>query len=149
MMYPTFYRIIFLLIAFIVTVSISASAQIQLVRQYAQANISSPNNGVYNYDYVDEQPVFPGGDHGMTTFINQTREYPYNAHNAGIEGRVLCSFIINEDGSVSDVRIVRGVESSLNNEAIRIISSMPKWKAGRENGQAVKVRYVTPIVFRL
>lgn len=125
-----------------------AAAQIQLVRQYAQNN-TNPNDGIYSYDYVDEQPHFPGGEHGLTTYINRTREYPYNAHANGIEGRVLCSFVINEDGSVSDIRIVRGVETSLNEESVRIIKKMPKWEPGREQGKPVKVRYVIPIVFRL
>ncbi|MFI3239262.1 MAG: energy transducer TonB [Bacteroidales bacterium] len=148
-MYLTLHKSILLLIAIIVsTITAPVIAQMQLVRQYAQ-NSNTPTNGVYNYDYVDEQPHFPGGEHGLTKYINQTREYPYQAHANRIEGRVLCSFLINEDGSVSDIRIVRGVETSLNDEAVRIINNMPKWEPGREKGQEVKVRYVIPIVFRL
>lgn len=146
-MYSTIYKIFFGLVA-IITVQTPTYAQLQLVRHYAQ-NTSINNNGIYNYDYVDEQPLFPGGEHGLTTYINRTREYPYSAYENKIEGRVLCSFVINEDGSVSDIRIVRGVEDSLNQESVRIIQKMPKWEPGREQGRPVKVRYVIPIVFRL
>lgn len=103
----------------------------------------------YDYDYVDEQPQFPGGDCALVNFINQTREYPYEAYKNKIEGRVLCSFIINPDGSVSNISVVRGVNELLNREAMRVISEMPKWHAGKMGGSTVPVRCYLPIAFRL
>ena len=86
---------------------------------------------VYEYDYVTEKPSFPGGETKFVRYINKTREYPKEAYEKGIEGRVICSFVVNSDGSISNIQILRGVEKSLNNEAVRIISKMPDWVPGR------------------
>ena len=105
---------------------------------------------VYEYDYVDIQPQFPGGERGLINFINNTREYPYHAYKNRIQGRVLCSFIVGVDGKVSDVRVIRGSgDESLNREAIRVIGKMPKWSVGKVGDHAVPVRMVLPINFRL
>lgn len=103
---------------------------------------------IYEYDYVSEKPTFPGGDSKLVKFINSTREYPKEAYENGIQGRVICSFVVNTDGSISNIQILRGVEDSLNEEAIRIIKKMPKWTPGRIDGQAVPVRVIYPIPFR-
>ena len=105
---------------------------------------------VYEFDYVDIQPQFPGGERGLINFINRTREYPYHAYKKKIQGRVLCSFIVGTDGRVSDVRVIRGAgDESLNREAIRVIGKMPKWSVGKVSDRAVPVRVVLPINFRL
>lgn len=105
---------------------------------------------VYEYDYVDIQPQFPGGERGLINFVNKTREYPYHAYKNHIEGRVLCSFIVGTNGKVSDVRVIRGAaDESLNREAIRVISKMPRWSVGKVGDHAVPVRVVLPIAFRL
>ena len=105
---------------------------------------------VYEFDYVDIQPQFPGGERGLINFINKTREYPYHAYKNKIQGRVLCSFIVGTDGRVSDVRVIRGAgDESLNREAIRVIGKMPKWSVGKVGDHAVPVRVVLPIAFRL
>ena len=105
---------------------------------------------VYEYDYVDIQPQFPGGERGLINFINKTREYPYHAYKKRIEGRVLCSFIVGTDGRISDVRVIKGAgDDSLNREAIRVIGKMPKWSVGKVGDHAVPVRVVLPIAFRL
>ena len=105
---------------------------------------------VYEYDYVDIQPQFPGGERGLINFINKTREYPYHAYKKRIEGRVLCSFIVGTDGRISDVRVIKGAgDESLNREAIRVIGKMPKWSVGKVGDHAVPVRVVLPIAFRL
>lgn len=105
---------------------------------------------VYEFDYVDIQPQFPGGERGLINFINKTREYPYHAYKNRIEGRVLCSFIIGVDGKVGDVKVIRAAEDeSLNREAIRVIEKMPRWSVGKVGKHAVPVRVVLPINFRL
>lgn len=104
---------------------------------------------VYEYDYVDVQPQFPGGDRAMFNFINKTRVYPYEAYKHGIQGRVVCSFIVNTDGSICNVSIVKGANPMLNKEAVRIIREMPNWKTGKLNNEAVPVRCFLPIAFRL
>lgn len=110
----------------------------------------APYEKVYDYDFVDEKPRFPGGDRGLFNFINETREYPYEAYHNKVEGRVFCTFIINPDGRVSDISIVRGASNDqLNREAVRVISVMPKWEAGKINHKAVPVRCYLPIAFML
>ena len=105
---------------------------------------------VYEFDYVDIQPQFPGGERGLINFINKTREYPYHAYKKRIQGRVLCSFIVGTDGKVSDVRVIRGAgDESMDREAIRVIGKMPKWSVGKVGDHAVPVRVVLPIAFRL
>lgn len=103
---------------------------------------------VYEYDYVWEKPSFPGGDDKLLSFINKNRHYPEAAYKAGIQGRVVCSFIVNSNGSVSDIQVFKGIEASLNEEALRIFSLMPKWNPGRINGVAVPVRVIRAVPFR-
>lgn len=141
---------------FILLSLLTAVASQGQVRQVTTVNPMSPNRSpydvmeVYEFDYVDVQPQFPGGEHGLINFINKTREYPYHAYKNRIQGRVLCSFIIGVDGKVSNIRIIRGAaDETLNREAMRVISEMPRWKAGKVDGQAVAVRCVLPIAFRL
>ena len=105
---------------------------------------------VYEFDYVDIQPQFPGGERGLINFINKNREYPYHAYKKRIQGRVLCSFIVGIDGKVTDARVIRGAgDESLDREAIRVISKMPKWSIGKVGNHAVPVRGVLPSNFRL
>ena len=105
---------------------------------------------VYEYDFVDVQPQFPGGEHGLVNFINKTREYPYHAYKQRVQGRVLCSFIVGKDGKIIDIKVIRGAgNESLNREAMRVIKEMPRWKAGKVNNRKVPVRCVLPIAFRL
>lgn len=103
---------------------------------------------VFEYDYVMEKPEFPGGETSLVRFINRTRQYPKKAYRKGIQGRVTCSFVINADGSVSNIHILKGVEESLNAEAIRILSKMPDWTPGSIDGHPVPVRVIYPIPFR-
>lgn len=103
---------------------------------------------VYETYMVDLMPQFPGGDIAMMKFINRERKYPREAYHDGIEGRVRCSFVVNEDGRISNVSVLRSVEKSLDDEAIRIISEMPHWEAGEINNQPVPVYYILSIPFR-
>ena len=103
---------------------------------------------VYEYDYVEEKPRFPGGDCKLVSYINEHRRYPAEAYQAGVEGRVLCSFVVNTDGNISNVAVLRGVEKTLNKEAVRILSRMPNWTPGKLQGQNVPVRVVWAVPFR-
>ncbi|MBD5317598.1 MAG: energy transducer TonB [Bacteroides sp.] len=106
-------------------------------------------SAVYDCACVDESPSFPGGDRAMLSFINSTREYPDDALAEGAQGRVTCSFIVKTDGSLCSINVIRGVHTSLDREAVRIISNMPRWQAGRKGGAAVPVYYVLSIPFRI
>ena len=122
--------------------------------QTCRVNIGSSSEGtvnyieVYEYDYVTEKPTFPGGDRNLITFINHNRQYPERAYKKGIQGRVTCSFIVNADGSVSHISVLRGVEASLNREAVRVFSKMPEWNPGKIDGKAVPTRVVWTVPFR-
>lgn len=113
-----------------------------------QAQHTQISVNVYEFDFVDRQPQFPGGDNAMIRFINHERRYPKEAYQEGIEGRVLCSFVVNEDGSLSHISVIRGVEESLSREAVRIISQMPPWLAGEIDNTPVPVYCILPIPFR-
>lgn len=103
---------------------------------------------VYEYDFVTEKPSFPGGESKLMEFVNANRHYPKEAYRKGIQGRVSCSFVVNADGRVSNIGVVRSVNVLLNEEAMRIISKMPAWVPGKLCGQAVPVRVILTIPFR-
>lgn len=132
----------------------SVLAAAEASAQTCRVNIGTSQTGcvsymeVYEYDYVTDKPAFPGGDSQLMRFINDTREYPKPAYEKGIQGRVTCSFVVNADGTVSHISVIRGVEPSLNKEAIRILSKMPEWTPGRLNGQPVPTRVVWSVPFR-
>ena len=147
-MLNTLYRYIF--VAMVGMLALSATGTVRRIQLCNPSNrAQAAYVDVYDYDFVDEQPQFPGGERGLVNFINKTREYPYKAYEAGIEGRVLCGFIINIDGSVSNIMVLKGCSPELNREAVRVISEMPKWKAGKMDNKHVPVLYVLPVVFRL
>ncbi|HKM44314.1 MAG TPA: TonB family protein, partial [Dysgonamonadaceae bacterium] len=98
---------------------------------------------------VENQPEYPGGMEALMKFLSENIRYPVEAMKSGKQGRVITSFIINKDGSISDIKIVRGVDPLLDAEAIRVIEMMPKWKPGTQRGQNVNVRFTMPVVFRL
>lgn len=98
---------------------------------------------------VEEQPEFPGGNAAMMKFLSDNIRYPVIAQENGIQGRVICNFVVERDGSITDVQVVRGVDPSLDREAIRVIQQMPRWKPGKQRGSAVRVRFTLPVVFRL
>lgn len=101
------------------------------------------------FDVVEEQPSFPGGQGALISWLAENIKYPVEAAKAGIQGRVIVQFVVTATGSIADVKVVRGVEPSLDKEAVRVISSMPKWTPGKQNGTAVNVRYTYPVTFRL
>lgn len=101
------------------------------------------------YDVVEKMPEFPGGMAELMKYLNSNIKYPVEAHKAGIQGRVVVSFVVNKDGTVKDAKIVRSVDKSIDAEALRVISAMPKWQPGYQDGKAVSVRYTVPVTFRL
>lgn len=98
---------------------------------------------------VEDQPLFPGGNAAMMKFLSDNIKYPVIAQENNIQGRVICNFVVERDGSITDVQVVRGVDPSLDREAVRVIQQMPRWKPGKQRGQAVRVRFTLPVVFRL
>ena len=99
---------------------------------------------------VESLPEFPGGQQALFKYLAENVKYPVIAQENGIQGRVICQFVVNKDGSIVDVVAVRSSgEASLDKEAIRVISSMPKWKPGKQRGKPVRVKYTVPVNFRL
>ncbi|MDD3356897.1 MAG: M56 family metallopeptidase [Dysgonamonadaceae bacterium] len=107
----------------------------------------SKNNEIFVV--VEEQPEFPGGTSALMKFIGDNIKYPVEAQKKDIDGRVITNFIVEKDGSLSNISIVEGVHPLLDAEAVRMISTMPKWKAGKQRGVKVRVKYTLPVVFRL
>ena len=101
------------------------------------------------YAIVEQMPEFPGGEVELFHYISKNIHYPQEAKEKGIQGRVFIGFVIEKDGSVSNVRNLRGVDSELDAEAMRVVESMPKWKPGMHNGEFVRVSYQIPIHFKL
>ena len=99
---------------------------------------------------VESMPEFPGGQQALFKYLAENVKYPVIAQENGIQGRVICQFVVNKDGSIVDVVAVRSSgEASLDKEAIRVIKSMPKWKPGKQRGKPVRVKYTLPVNFRL
>lgn len=114
------------------------------------SNSSSTNSeSAVNVSMVEQQPDFPGGQAAIFTWLAQNLRYPASAQEANVQGRVLVQFIIEKDGTVTNVKIVRGIHPDLDAEAMRVVKAMPKWAPGRKNGQPVRVTYSLPINFRL
>ncbi len=99
---------------------------------------------------VETMPEFPGGQKSLFEFLSKNVKYPVIAQENGIQGRVICQFVVNRDGSIVDVQVVRsGGDASLDKEAVRVIKSMPNWKPGKQRGKPVRVKYTVPVNFRL
>lgn len=101
------------------------------------------------FDIVEEAPQFPGGQNALTQWLGANIKYPKIAVENGIEGRVYVSFIVRSTGEITDIKIARSVDPSLDKEAVRVTSCMPKWIPGKQGGEAVNVRYTMPLTFRL
>lgn len=101
------------------------------------------------FDVVEVMPQYPGGPIAMLKYIMENIKYPEQAMKEGIQGRVTVRFIVEKDGSISDVRPVLSVHPLLNKEAVRVVESMPKWSPGKQNGKPVRVRFNVPVMFKL
>ena len=101
------------------------------------------------YDRVEVMPEFPGGMQGLFEYMQNNVTYPKEAKNQKIEGRVIVSFIVEKDGSISDVHPLTAVHPLLDKEAMRLVNEMPRWKPGTEKGKAVRVSFALPVSFKL
>lgn len=101
------------------------------------------------FDVVEVMPQYPGGQIAMMKYIMENMKYPKQAMKEGIQGRVAVSFIVEKDGSISDVKPILSVHPLLNKEAVRVVKSMPKWSPGKHNGKPVRVRFNLPVMFKL
>jgi protein TonB len=101
------------------------------------------------FDVVEQMPEFPGGAAALMKWLSDNIKYPSIAEENGIQGRVVCTFVVERDGSVTDIQVARSVDPSLDKEAIRVLKKMPKWIPGKQNGSAVRVKYTVPVTFRL
>ena len=101
------------------------------------------------FDVVEQMPSFPGGDAELMKYLSTHIKYPVVAEENGIQGRVIATFVVERDGSISDVKVIKSVDPSLDKEAIRVLKSMPKWIPGKQNGSAVRVKYTVPVTFKL
>lgn len=98
---------------------------------------------------VEKMPEFPGGQNGIINYLQKTMQYPKDAQEKGLQGRVICSFIIEKDGSITNAEVMQGIEPSLDQEALRVVNAMPKWSPGMQRGKAVRVKYTVPLTFTL
>ncbi|GAB3992643.1 energy transducer TonB [Spirosoma daeguense] len=98
---------------------------------------------------AEQQPEFPGGMDALRSFLGKNLKYPRSAVSAGIAGRVYISFVVNTDGSLTDVRVLKGIGFGCDEEALRVIQKMPNWRPGKQSGRAVRVKYSLPIAFTL
>ena len=94
-------------------------------------------------------PSFPGGMGALNKYLHDNVHYPVVAQENGVQGRVTISFVVEKDGSVTDVKVAKSVDPSLDKEALRVVRGMPRWTPGKQNGATVRVKYNVPVVFRL
>mgnify|MGYP002522300139 CR=1 FL=1 len=101
------------------------------------------------FQIVEEMPQFPGGEQKLMEFVAKNIKYPQIARETGIQGRVFVGFVVEPDGSISNVKLLRGIGGGCDEEAMRVIKSLPKWKPGKQRGKAVRVSYQIPVFFKL
>ena len=101
------------------------------------------------FDVVEQMPSFPGGQAALFQWLSSNIKYPVVAEENGVQGRVIVTFVVERDGSITDVRVVKSVDPSLDKEAVRVTKAMPRWIPGKQNGSAVRVKYTLPVTFRL
>ena len=108
----------------------------------------TPEN--YVFTFVDERPEFPGGGYAaLYKWLHEHLEYPEIARENNIQGRVYCQFTVNRDGSISDIKVIKGVTPILDREAVRTLQKMPKWKPGKRNGKTVRTQFQVSVAFKL
>ena len=137
------------LICFFIVSSISAQTTLDIDTGKVADNTNEYPDDVI-YAVVEHMPEFPDGQQALLKFLGEQVKYPKDAEEQGIEGRTICQFVIEKDGSISDVVAVRtSGNTSLDKEAIRVLQSMPNWRPGLQRGKPIRVKYTIPILFRL
>ena len=129
-------------------VLLSMMAVLCLMTANAQKTVVSQSNQNV-YDQVEEMPEFPGGMPALIEFLQTNIKYPKDAIKQEVGGRVMVMFVVETDGSISNVRVAKKVFPSLDEEAVRVVKAMPKWKPGKEKGRLVRVNYTLPVVFSI
>lgn len=118
----------------------------KIEKGFAETNTDEVNK---IYASVDDMPLFPGGVNALMQYLSRNIKYPAEAENAGIQGRVICSFVVEKDGSITDVKVAKGVDPLLDKEALRVIRTMPNWYPGYKDGTFVRVKFSMPVTFKL
>ncbi len=111
--------------------------------------VEEPEEEEQIFQVVEERPQFPGGDAELMKYLQKNIKYPSICQEQGIQGRVIVQFVVNTDGSIVDAQVIKPVNPYLDKEALRVISTMPKWIPGKQRGKAVRVRFTVPVTFRL
>lgn len=132
-------------LAAMLTFSLCAGAQ----NEESKSSKTTNAKQVKVFDVVEQMPQFNGGQEALMLYLSNNIKYPESAETSGIQGRVISTFVVECDGSISNVEVVKSIDPSLDKEAIRVISTMPNWIPGKQNGSAVRVKYTLPITFRL
>lgn len=101
------------------------------------------------FTVVEQMPMYPGGEAALMQYLSSNIHYPAVAAENGVQGRVVVGFVVERDGSITDVNVMRSVDPSLDREAVRVVKNMPRWTPGKQNGSAVRVKYQVPVTFRL
>ena len=101
------------------------------------------------FTVVEKMPSFPGGESKLYEFLGKNIKYPQMAKEAGVQGRVYVQFVVEKDGSITDVNVVRGIGSGCDKEAERVVNNMPKWEPGEQRGKKVRVKYTLPVLYQL
>ncbi len=120
----------------------------QVTRNYSKTNAELLENNTI-YTIVDKMPQYTYGEEGLSAFIEHNIRYPREALQEGLEGRILCSFVVGNDGTISNIEVVEGSNKALNEEAVRVLGLMPKWIPGENNGEKVHVKCLLPIDFTI
>ena len=115
----------------------------------ADNSVDQLSNEIHFFDAVGEKPEFPGGDLALRKFIGSSVKYPVIAQENGIQGKVYVTFVVSKTGKVTNASIARGVDPSLDKEALRVVNALPAWKPGKQRGKPVNVSYTVPINFVL
>ena len=126
----------------------SLMAMLGLTTVNAQKTVVAQKNQQV-FDVVEQMPEYPGGMQALFEYLGQNLKYPEDAKQQKVEGRVIAIFVVETDGSISNVEVVKPVFPSLDAEAVRVLSDMPKWKPGMQSGKVVRVKYTVPINFSL
>ena len=136
-----------LLLAMVLMTGLTVNAR--QFREIATLPVLADSSVTKAFDVVEQMPSFPGGQAALFQWLSSNIKFPVVAEENGVQGRVIVTFVVERDGSIREVKVAKSVDPSLDKEAVRVISSMPKWIPGKQKGSAVRVKYTLPVTFRL